>query len=282
MPVLLKSLCILFCVSAGLISEATGFLVSEQRSSMAGGQMNSLGRTRSETTITNPVTTDIRIFLAGEQQLFLAGLRALIDDEPGYTVVNHLVGWTDALDRGLEKPDIIVFDPGNDIGLVSLPKFLEMAKGIRVVIVPGMADAELHLRALVMGAMGVVCKVEPPDVLFKAIRKIHAGEVWIRPSLMGEVLQAKAGKADPEKFKIASLTKRELEVIGLLCEGRKNKQIAERLFIAECTVRHHLTSIFDKLGLADRLELLIYAHQQGIAKTPAAADVARAALARIA
>jgi two-component system nitrate/nitrite response regulator NarL len=243
--------------------------------------MHSAGRIRPEVVSGGSTSSEIRIFLAGEQELFLAALRALLEDEPGLTVVGQAVNWTEALDAGREKPDIILFDPGNDIGLVSLPDLLEIAKGVRVLVVPGMADAELHLRALVLGAMGVVRKVEPPSVLFKAIRKIHGGEVWIRPSLMGEILQAKAGKTNPEKAKIASLTKRELEVITLLCEGRKNKQIAERLFIAECTVRHHLTSIFDKLGIADRLELLIYAHQNGLAKAvPAFGSVPVRAVAR--
>ena len=81
-------------------------------------------------------------------------------------------------------------------------------------------------------------------------------------------LQTPQPKANADEARIATLTPRELEVIGALSEGRRNKEIAERLFLAEKTVRHYLTSIFNKLEVADRLELIIYVYQHGLAKIP--------------
>jgi DNA-binding NarL/FixJ family response regulator len=88
-------------------------------------------------------------------------------------------------------------------------------------------------------------------------------------SVLSEVSRTgKAPKADPEAEKIARLTNREREVVALIGEGLKNKDIADRLFISETTVRHHLTSIFDKIGVSDRVELLIYAYRHGLANPP--------------
>jgi two-component system nitrate/nitrite response regulator NarL len=110
-------------------------------------------------------------------------------------------------------------------------------------------------------------------VLISAIERVNAGEAWLDPSLMADVLSDMTRSSKPKKpdlvaEQIASLTNREREVITLVGEGIKTKQIAGRLFISETTVRHHLTSIFDKLGVADRVELLIYAYRNGLASPP--------------
>jgi len=107
-------------------------------------------------------------------------------------------------------------------------------------------------------------------MLLKAINKVHQGEVWLDRSLMGSVLDemTQAPEADPQKAKIDSLTDREREVIALIAEGLKNKQIGQRLFISETTVTHHLSSIFSKLEVSDRLELVIYAFSRNLAKMP--------------
>jgi DNA-binding NarL/FixJ family response regulator len=113
-------------------------------------------------------------------------------------------------------------------------------------------------------------KSEASTSLFKAIRKIHGGEVWFNRSLASRAIAEAFGpaKVDPEAAKIADLTAREREVITLIAEGRRNKQIGERLFLSERTVGHYLSSIFSKLEVGDRLELLIYACQHGLARIP--------------
>jgi DNA-binding NarL/FixJ family response regulator len=116
--------------------------------------------------------------------------------------------------------------------------------------------------------MGVVLKEQAPEVLLKAIQKVHAGEVWLDrtmlASVLGELTANRATPVDAEAAHIAMLTGREYEVIAQVRQGLKNKQIANHLGITETTVRHHLSSIFDKLGVASRLELVIFAHQRGL------------------
>ena len=107
-------------------------------------------------------------------------------------------------------------------------------------------------------------------VLLKAIRKVDEGELWVDRALMSdlyaEITQLNNGTSPAED--ITKLTQRERAVIALIAEGLKNKQIAERMFISETTVSHHLTSIFTKLGVTDRLELVIYAFAHRLAKVP--------------
>jgi len=144
----------------------------------------------------------------------------------------------------------------------------------------GFADLCLKLRIkygspescdLMDQVMGLVRKEEAAEVLLKAIRKVHQGEFWLdrstMSSLMNEMTQPDK-KLDPDEERIATLTPREHEVIVLIAEGLKNKQIAERLFISETTVTHHLGSIFSKLGVSDRLELVIYGFAHKLAKMP--------------
>jgi DNA-binding NarL/FixJ family response regulator len=131
---------------------------------------------------------------------------------------------------------------------------------------------ESHRIAIRRGAMGIVLKQQAADLLLKAIRKVHAGEVWIDRSMMGSVLDDVRSErqqgSNSEATKIASLTPREREVVALVSEGLKNKLIGERLYISETTVTHHLSSVFSKLEVSDRLELIIYAFRHGLAKMP--------------
>ena len=220
--------------------------------------------------------TAIRILLVDDHQIFLAGLRLLIEKEPDMIVVGTASNRAEALALMQEHPDIVLLDLdlGNESGIDFLPQLIEPEEPPRVIIVTGVPDPELHLRAVRLGALGVVLKLDPPGFLVKAIRKVHGGEMWLnRPmisTVMTELIHARAKKMDSEALKIAELTVREREVIALVAEGMRNRQIGERLFISEKTVRHYLTSVFDKLGVADRLALMIYAFQHGLAKIPTA------------
>jgi DNA-binding NarL/FixJ family response regulator len=231
--------------------------------------MQSDSREKSDT-IALKTASIIRIFLVGEQQLFLAGLRFLIQHEPGLAVVGHSTAWTGSMRVREIEPDIILVDPvfGNEHYIDALPDLIEAAPKARVLIVTELADVDLHVHAIRRGARGVVRKVESAEIFLKAIRKVHSGELWINRSLTAAFLNKQPEKADPEQAKIDSLTRKELEVIALLSQGLRNKDIAERLFVAECTVRHHFSSIFDKLGVVDRLELLIYAYQHDLVMQP--------------
>ena len=154
-----------------------------------------------------------------------------------------------------------------------LPEIKARALPTRVLILTGVRDPEIHQQCVRLGAKGLVQKELASSTLLKAIEKVYANEIWfdrnMMSNLLNEVLNQKNGKKDdPQAVKIATLTQREREVIDLVCQGLKNKQIAERLYISDTTVRHHLTSIFSKLEVSDRLELVIYSYRYGLAQPP--------------
>jgi DNA-binding NarL/FixJ family response regulator len=174
-----------------------------------------------------------------------------------------------------EQPDVILLDLVLDgtSSLDLLPELFTVASAARVLILTGVSDPDLHRQAVNRGAMGLVLKGKSIDVLLQAIEKVHRGEVWLEPAMIANVLsditRSKNGtQRNPEEAKIATLSPRERQVITVVGEGLRNKQIAQRLFISEVTVRHHLTSIFSKLDVAERLELVIYAYRHGLAKMP--------------
>ena len=146
---------------------------------------------------------------------------------------------------------------------------LAAASQARVLIPTGLRDPDIHRQAVSLGARGLGLKEKAVEILLQAIRKVHAGEVWIERTMMANVLDemSRARMAlqfDPEVARIASLTARERDVIALIGQGLKNRQLAERLGISETTVRHHLTVIFSKLEVTDRLELVVYAYRPSL------------------
>jgi DNA-binding NarL/FixJ family response regulator len=202
------------------------------------------------------------------------GICALIEKQPSMKVVGEAVNCAEALSLAASKePDLVLLDIdlGNENGLDFLAELREMDTQIRVLILTQIKDLATHRRAAKLGAAGLVLKDQSADVLLKAIEKVHEGEAWLDRSLMGSLLNELTRtdkKADSEESRLDNLTAREREVIALIAEGLKNKQIAARLFISETTVTHHLSSIFSKLGVSDRLELVIYAFSYSLAKMP--------------
>jgi DNA-binding NarL/FixJ family response regulator len=154
-----------------------------------------------------------------------------------------------------------------------IPNLVAMCAKARLIALTSDQDKQMYRRAVRLGAMGLMHKDQPPGTLIKAVERVYAGEVWLDRSLtasvLGEISRGSAAKeASPEAAQIASLTDREREVISAVGAGLKNKQIADVLFISEVTVRHHLTSIYSKLEVSNRLELIIYAYRHGLAQLP--------------
>ena len=133
----------------------------------------------------------------------------------------------------------------------------------------------LHDRAVLFGARGVVNKREVTPTFFKAIERVHEGQVWIDRNATGRILlelarKKTAGANDPEQQKIANLTPRERQTIEVMASDASTpgKLLAERLHISEHTLRNHLTSIYSKLALTNRLALYLYAHRHGLLEKP--------------
>ena len=222
----------------------------------------------------NSATGQLRIMIVDDQLMVRAGLRKLLEDA-GIEVVAMAGNRTEAIALAArEQPDVILIElevDGED-ALRFVPDIREAASKARVLILTGLKKQEGHQRAVQVGAVGVVFKNQEPEVLIKAVRKVHAGEVWLDRTTMGslfnEMTRKKLDGRDLDETRRESLTDRELQVISLIAEGLKNKQIAQRLFISETTVTHHLSSIFSKLDVSDRLELVIYAFGHDLARLP--------------
>jgi two-component system nitrate/nitrite response regulator NarL len=218
-------------------------------------------------------TKAIRILIIDDHAVIRAALRMLLESQPGVVVVGEGAGSEEALAAAArEQPDIILLDLdlGDVNGLDLLPQLHTVAPGSHVVVLTGVRDVEMHRRAVRLGAVGLVLKEKAADVLLKAIAKVYAGEVWLDrlliANVLSEITRPASQSLDPEDIKIKTLTVREREIIKLIGQGFKNQAIADRLCISEATVRHHLTSIFGKLGVGDRLELAIYAYRHGLAR----------------
>jgi DNA-binding NarL/FixJ family response regulator len=221
-------------------------------------------------------TKPIRVLLVDDHRVVRAALSMFIQNREGLSMVGEAGNHSEAVTiAGREQPDVILLDLdlGVESGLDLIQDLLAAAGQARIIILTGTRDPEAHHRALKLGAMGVVDKEKAPEVLMAAIERVHAGEAWLDPllaaRLLGEISKpSRPKKPDPEAAKIATLTEREREVVTMIGKGLKNREIAQTLFISEWTVRHHITSIFSKLDVSDRVELMMFAYRHDLAKPP--------------
>jgi DNA-binding NarL/FixJ family response regulator len=224
-----------------------------------------------------PPPQSVRVLIVDDHGIMRAGLRMLLESQSGIMVVGEASSCADALALATcTQPDVIVLDLdlGGENAVESIPTLLRTAPETRILVLTGLRDPEVHRQAIRHGALGLVFKEKAVETLLQAITKVRAGEVWLEPTMIAQVLgdltrPQLSPQTSAEATKIARLTEREREVITLVGEGLRNKHIAARLYISEATVRHHLTAIFAKLDISDRFELAIYAYQHGLAKPPA-------------
>ena len=209
----------------------------------------------------------IRVLLVDDHQTMIWGLRKLIESE-GNTmqVVGCAADCAGALAQARAlSPDVIVLDLDLD-GTSSLGILADLVKGsgARVLVLSGTRDASQLDAAVLHGARGVVGKDAAADVVLQAIRKLHQGELWLDQGLLGRIFDdmrnpPKRRKADAGADKIASLTAKERQICDLIAAGGGgNKALAQTLFISDHTLRNHLTSIYHKLGVTNRLDLYVF------------------------
>jgi len=214
----------------------------------------------------------IRILLVDDHKTMLWGLERLVQAEgEAFDLVGSACDPEQATRLCAElAPDIVLLDLDlkGSSSLDILPALL--SNGVtRVVILSANRDQATLASAVKLGARGVVSKEAPTDDVLAAVRKVHGGEYWLEPALMQALLgqlTAPAPRDDPDARRIATLTAREREVIGMIVQGKGalNKELAERAFISERTLRNHLTAIYQKLDVANRLELYVYATRHGL------------------
>ena len=214
----------------------------------------------------------IRIVIIDSHTLVRTGLQLIIEGCPVLKVVGEARDANEAREIvATQKPDIILLklDPFNSIGLEIIPQLSNASSGSRVILLARLDESQVLINAVREGVLGIVLQNQTPEILIKAIQKVHSGEVWIERSMIANLLSGLTNPQrlitqDPHAESIAQLSPRERQVIKQIGQGLKNSQIAKQLCISETTVRHHLTSIYSKLGVSDRLELLVYANHYGL------------------
>jgi len=216
----------------------------------------------------------IRIVIADDHPIFRDALKLLLSREADFQVVAEVGDGDEVLPAvEMHKPDILLLDlkmPGTH-GLTILQKLQISGNGTtKVIVLTGSEDKSEFVHAMKLGTCGIVLKQSPTDLLFKSIRKVHGGEIWLDSDTTTAVMQqfATGGEDRPlpavppangRTRERSPLSQREREIVGLVAQGFKNKEMAEKMFISEQTVKNHLHNIFDKLGVSDRLELALYA-----------------------
>jgi two-component system nitrate/nitrite response regulator NarL len=221
----------------------------------------------------------VRIVVADDHPTFREGLTRLIETQPGLQVVGLAADGEEALQKVTElKPDLLLLDqamPRMD-GLVAVRELRERSLPVRVILVTAAIERAEIATALQLGAQGVVLKESASEILFKGIRAVMAGHQWIGHARVPDLPAALRELAAPqggERRKHFGLTPRELEIISVILSGASNGAIATRFSLSEKTVKHHLTNIFDKLGVSNRLELALFALHHNLV-APAAVEPA--------
>ncbi len=208
------------------------------------------------------MSEDIRILLADDHDVVRRGLTALLDGTDGFAVVGAAADGEEAVALADEhEPDVVLMDlsmPRVD-GIEATRRLMAARPESRVVVLTSFSDRERILDALDAGAVGYLLKDAEPDELLRGIEAAARGESPLAPKAAKAVLTARA-----ETRPAAELTAREQEVLALLAEGLANKQIARRLGIAEKTVKAHLTSVFQSIGVTDRTQAALWARSRGI------------------
>ncbi|MFJ9625539.1 response regulator [Streptomyces sp. NPDC101181] len=208
----------------------------------------------------------IRVLLVDDHQVVRRGLRTFLEIQEDIEVVGEAGDGAEGVARTEElRPDIVLMDikmPGTD-GIDALRRLRELDNPAKVLIVTSFTEQRTVVPALRAGASGYVYKDVDPDALAGAIRSVHAGHVLLQPEVAGALL------ADDDTGtgtgRGSTLTEREREVLGLIADGRSNREIARALVLSEKTVKTHVSNILMKLDLADRTQAALWAVRHGAA-----------------
>jgi two-component system nitrate/nitrite response regulator NarL len=214
----------------------------------------------------------VRIVLADHQQIFRDGLKSLLNAEPRFVVVGEAGNGLQTLRMVHDlHPNVLLVDlalPGG--GLNILKKLAAMPEPVRTIALIGSIDQDMLIAALQHGARGVILKESTTALLFKCIRRVIADEYWVGRDVVGHIVerlrrlaQQSEAEGHAKRFR---LTRREMEIVAAVAAGESNKGIAERLSLREDTVKHHVSNVFDKLGVYSRLELAVFAMNHKLVK----------------
>lgn len=212
-----------------------------------------------------------RVVIVDDHTLFRDGLRTILGMEDDFEVIADVESAEDLVELMWQtKPDVLLLDirMPQGSGLDALPAVVRISPNTSVIVLTACDEMEEHVRAFKLGARGVVLKDSARQTLVEAIRSVCRGETWMDPRMSG-VLVAELARSGSDGYGLTidrddGLTDRELEIVRLVAGGKKNKEVAALLAISERTVRTNLTSVFQKLGVRDRIGLVMYALRHGL------------------
>jgi DNA-binding NarL/FixJ family response regulator len=217
----------------------------------------------------------VRILIADDHPIFRDGLKRLLESEGEFKVVGEACDGVEAVAMARQLiPEVMLLDlamPRRQ-GLETLRELASDARSVRVILLTAAAEKEQIVEALQLGARGVVLKDSATQILLKSIRAVMNGEYWVGRESVSNLVQYLRTLVTPvstfphrNKYR---LTPRELEIIAAVVAGFANKEIAQYFKISEDTVKHHLSNIFDKVGVSSRLELALFAVNQSLPFKP--------------
>ena len=212
------------------------------------------------------MSAPIRILVADDHLIIRQGLRLILETQDGFELVGEAADGAEAVRLCADlHPDVVLMDlrmPGMD-GLTAIQRLRTEQPGIAVVILTTFNEDDLMMRGLRLGAKGYLLKDTDRETLFNAIRAASRGETLLKPEIIARVL-AQASEIGPAASSPSALTERELEVLRGVAQGQRSKEIALRLGITERTVKAHLASIYNRLGVDSRAAAIAVAAQKGI------------------
>ncbi len=213
----------------------------------------------------------VRVLIADDHPIFRDGLRKLIESQPGMLVSGESSVGTDVVRLARElKPDIVLIDlalPGRS-GLQVLNDLAGLPSPVRTLVLAAAVEESTILEAFCLGAHGIVMKGSPREILLKSIRSVLAGQYWLDHASVPIVIEAlrksPSSQHGAKRGNDYGLTPRELKIVERVAYGSSNKQVGQNFSISERTVKHHLTNIFNKLGISGRVELAVFALEHGL------------------
>ncbi len=210
----------------------------------------------------------LRIIIVDDHEVVRLGLRALLEKQPGFTVVDEAGNAKEAVQKALQhRPEVVVLDirlPGGS-GIDACREIVTAAPEVKVIMLTSFAEDDMLFEAIAAGASGYVLKQIGGDDLVRAIEAVGRGDSLLDPTLTQRVFaRVREAQRKDEQSAFSQLTEQEMRVLGLVAEGKTNREIAQQLFLGEGTVRNYVSSILSKLALTNRAEAAAYAVQHNI------------------